>query len=87
MKHAPPYPETTLRRDPAKELARLRARHIALSKRYAMWLEGERMTRDEEGLGWLAIDAREKRWELGISELEQDIERLHGQLGEAEEKI
>lgn len=86
MKHAPPYPETTLRRDPVKELARLRARLIIASRRYAEWFARELATRDEEGLVWLAVDAIEKRAELGITELEEDIERLHEQL-QGDERI
>ena len=85
--HAPPYPETNLRRDPAKELVRLRARLVIASRLYGEWFDREMTTRDEEGLVWLSVDAIEKRSALGIPELEQDIERLHDQLGEAEERI
>ncbi len=86
MKHAPPYPETTLRRDPVKELARLRARLIIASRLYSEWFDRELATRDEEGLIWLSVDAIEKRSELGITKLEEDIERLHESL-QGDERI
>lgn len=86
MKHAPPYPETTLKRDPAKELVRLRARLVIASRRYAEWFDRELATRDEEGLIWLSVDAIEKRSELGITEMEEDIERLHESL-QGDERI
>jgi uncharacterized small protein (DUF1192 family) len=87
LKHAPPYPETTLRRDPVKELARLRARLIIASRRYSEWFDREMATRDEEGLIWLSVDAIEQRAALGIPKLEEEIEKLHEQLGKGDERI
>jgi len=87
LKHAPPYPETTARLDPARELVRLRARLVVLSALYDEWLAREMKSRDEEGLIWLAVDAIERRWELGIKSLEEEIEKLHEQLREGDERI
>jgi hypothetical protein len=86
LKHAPPYPETNLKRDPAKELVRLRARLVIASRLYIEWFDREVATRDEEGLVRLAVDAIETRSALGIPELEQDIEKLHEQL-QGDERI